>query len=151
MSKITELEQFLTPVLEKESYELVDLQYVSEGGQKVLRIFVDKEGGIKLADCEFLSGKVGELLDESNIIPDSYVLEVSSPGLDRILKKEKDFVKFIGKKTRITTFAPVHGQKNFLGEIVSCKGDKLVIDDDSGKQASIDLCMIARARLEPEI
>jgi ribosome maturation factor RimP len=151
MSKITELEQLLTPVLEKESYELVDLQYVSEGGQKVLRIFVDKDGGIKLADCEILSHKVGEALDEADIIPDSYVLEVSSPGLDRILKKEKDFIKFIGKKAKVTTFAPVDGQKNFSGEIISCKDDKLVINDDSGKQASIDLCMIARARLEPEV
>ena len=151
MSKINELEQLLGPFLEKESFELVDLQYASEAGRKVLRIFVDKEGGIKLADCEFLSNKVGALLDETEVIADSYVLEISSPGLDRILKKENDFIKFIGKKARVTTFAPVDGQKNFLGEIMSCAGGKLVINDESGKQAVIELCMVARARLEPEI
>ena len=115
MSKIKELEQLLTPLLEKELVELVDLQYVSEAGNKVLRLFVDKEGGIKLSDCEYLSNKVGECLDAANLIPDSYVLEVSSPGLDRILKNEKDFVKFLGKKARVTTYVPVNGQKNFLG------------------------------------
>jgi len=151
MSKISELEQLITPFLEKEYFELVDLQYVAESGRKVLRIFVDKEGGIKLCDCEYLSGKVGGMLDEADIIPDSYVLEISSPGLDRILKKEKDFIKFVGKKARVSTFAPVDGQRNFLGEIVSCSDGKLVINDISGKRAAIELCMIARARLEPEL
>ena len=152
MSKIKELEQLLTPLLEKELAELVDLQYVSEAGGKVLRVFVDKEGGIKLSDCEYLSNRIGECLDEANIIPDSYVLEVSSPGLDRILKSEKDFVKFLGKKARVTTYVPVGGQKNFLGLIVSCTAEKLVISDESSeKQVEIELQMIARARLEPEI
>jgi ribosome maturation factor RimP len=151
MSKIKELEQLLTPLLEKEAAELVDLQYVTEAGKKVLRVFADKESGIKLSDCEYLSNKIGECLDEANIIPDSYVLEVSSPGLDRILKNEKDFVKFIGKKARLSTFVPVNGQKNFLGDIVSCSNGHLVVRDDSGKTAEIELQMIARARLEPEI
>lgn len=151
MSKINELEQLIAPFLENESFELVDLQYVTESDRKVLRIFVDKEGGIKLCDCEYLSGKVGDLLDKADIIPDSYVLEVSSPGLDRILKKEKDFIKFIGKKARITTFAPVSGQKNFIGEIVSCTCGKLVINDVSTGKRDIELQMIARARLEPEL
>lgn len=151
MSKIKELEQLLAPLLAKETYELVDLQYVTENGQKVLRVFTDKEGGIKLSDCEHLSGIISDSLDEADIIPDSYVLEVSSPGLDRILKDEKDFVKFLGKKTRVTTYVPVNGQKNFVGTIVSCADGKLVINCEPEKTAEIELQMIARARLEPEI
>ena len=151
MSKISELEQFLAPLIEQERMELVDLQYVTEAGRKVLRIFLDKDDGIKLADCEVMSDKIGSLLDTSEIIPDSYVLEVSSPGLDRILKKESDFVKFAGKKARVSTYAPVNGQRNFLGKIVSCADGKLTIDDETGKTVALELQSIARARLEPEV
>lgn len=151
MSKISELEQLLSPMIEQEHMELVDLQYVPEGGRKVLRVFLDKEDGIKLTDCEIMSNKIGELLDASDIIPDSYVLEVSSPGLDRILKKESDFIKFMGKKARVSTFAPVNGQRNFLGNIVSCADGKLTIDNESGKAVVLDIQGIARARLEPEL
>jgi ribosome maturation factor RimP len=151
MSKISELEQFLAPLIEQERMELVDLQYATEGGQKVLRIFLDKEDGVKLTDCEIMSNKIGELLDTSDIIPDSYVLEVSSPGLDRILKKESDFVKFAGKKARVSTYAPVDGQRNFLGKIVSCADGRLTIDDETGKTVALELQSIARARLESEV
>lgn len=151
MSKTNELEKLLVPLIESEKMELVDLQYVSEAGRKVLRVFIDKEDGVKLSDCEEMSGKIGDLLDKSDIIPDSYVLEVSSPGLDRILKKEEDFIKFAGKKIRVSTFVPVNGQKNFLGEMVSCKDEKITINDVTGKTVEIELAAIARARLEPEI
>ncbi len=79
------------------------------------------------------------------------MLEVSSPGLDRILKKESDFIKFMGKKARVSTFAPVNGQRNFLGNIVSCADGKLTIDNESGKAVVLDIQGIARARLEPEL
>jgi len=151
MSKISELEQLLAPLLQQEQLELVDLQYLAEAGQKVLRVFLDKDGGFKLSNCEQLSEKIGALLDNSDIIPDSYVLEVSSPGLDRILKKEQDFVKFLGKKTRISTYAPIDGQRNFLGELVSCADGKVTINDVTGKTVTLELTAIARARLEPEI
>jgi len=151
MSKINELEKLLAPMIEGEKMELVDLQYVAEAGQKVLRIFIDKEDGVKLSDCEEMSCKIGELLDKSDVIPDSYVLEVSSPGLDRIIKKEEDFIKFTGKKVKVSTFIPVSGQRNFLGEMVSCKDGKITVNDVTGKTVEIELTAIARARLEPEI
>ena len=151
MSKISELEALIEPLVKQEGMELVDLQYVSEAGQMVLRIFLDQEGGIKLSDCEAMSEKIGALLDGTEIIHSSYVLEVSSPGLDRILKKESDFIKFMGKKARISTYAPVNGQRNFLGEITACAEGKITINDVTGKAVTLEIEAIARARLEPEV
>ena len=151
MSKANELEAFLTPFVLQEGMELVDLHYVSEAGKMILRVFLDKEGGITLSDCEAMSEKIGTLLDGTEIIHASYVLEVSSPGLDRILKKESDFVRFVGKKARVSTYAPFNGQRNFLGEIVSCSDGRIAINDVTGKTVTLELVQTARARLEPEV
>lgn len=157
MSIIQQVEDLITPLLESEKMELVDVQTIAESGKKVVRVFLDKEGGVNLADCELMSRKLGDELDKTNIFPEGYALEVSSPGMDRILKKEKDFLKFKGKMTRIVVFAPINGQRNFLGEIISSENNSVTIKDISGpegaagKIVTIEFDKMARARLEPEI
>lgn len=152
MSIADKIETLIAPLLEKEKMELVDIQYAHEGGRNVLRVFLDKEGGIMLGDCERMSREIGDIADNSGIISQAYVLEISSPGIDRVLKKEKDFVRFTGCRAHISLFAPIDGQRNFIGKIVSAGNGSLTVSDNStNKTLTISLAAIARARLEPEI
>jgi ribosome maturation factor RimP len=151
MDIVKEVEQKITPLVEAEHMELVDVQYVPEQGKKVLRIFLDKEGGVHLADCEKMSRLIGAFLDQTDLVPESFVLEVSSPGLDRVLKKEKDFVRFIGHKAKITVYAPIDGQRNFIGNILEAGNNSVTVDDATGKKVSLSLDIIAKAHLEPEL
>ena len=151
MSILTQLEDILPPLLVAEKLELVDLQIMPEHGKKVLRAFIDKEGGVNLGDCEAWSDKIGAAVDASNLIRDNYVLEVSSPGMDRVLKKENDFIRFKGKKAKISVFEPIDGQRNFNGEILSASNGSVTLKDLSGKTVEIKIDKMARARLEPEI
>ena len=152
MSVISKIEELLVPFLEGERMELVDVQIAVESGKKLVRVFLDKEGGVTLDDCAAMSDKLGTLIDESGILPDAYVLEVSSPGIDRVLKNEKDFLRFKGRKARISVFEPVDGQRNFVGKILSFEAGSVTIEDaTAGKAVTIALNKIARARLEPEL
>ena len=151
MSILNKIEGLADSALDTLGYELVDIQLSSENGKKVLRVFLDKPEGIKLDDCEQVSSKLGMVIDESGIIGDSYILEVSSPGLDRVLKKEKDFIKFNGKKVKVSVYSPIGGQRNFGGFISGLENGVLVMKDaSSGKEINIELKNIARARLEPD-
>ena len=98
------VEAWLLPVLEEHHFELVDVEYVREVGVWYLRAYIDKEGGIAVDDCEIISRKLGEWLDKEDFIDDSYILEVSSPGLGRPLKKEKDFVRSMGKDVEVRLY-----------------------------------------------
>jgi ribosome maturation factor RimP len=151
MSIIKQLEDHLTPLLAAGGMELVDVQIMQEHGKKVVRVFLDKEGGVNLTDCSEMSLKIGDAVDAANIIRDNYVLEVSSPGMDRVLKKEKDFLRFKGKKAQVSVFEPINGQRNFCGEILSVENGAVKINDVTGKQVDILIEKMARARLEPEI
>ena len=106
-------ETLLLPIIEKNRFELVDVEYVKEGGTWYLRAYIDKPGGITVDDCEVVNRALGELLDEEDFMEESYVLEVSSPGLGRPLKKEKDFLRSIGEEVEIRTYRAVEGQKEF--------------------------------------
>ena len=118
-SKIeTRVEEIMTAMLEGTDFELVDTEFVKEKDW-YLRIFVDKVGGIDLEDCQRLSQKLGDILDEESIIDGSYILEVSSPGLDRVLKKDKDFLREKGKAVDVTLYAPIDGKKLFTGTLDS--------------------------------
>ena len=121
--------------------ELVDVEYVKEHDW-YLRIFIDKEGGIEIDDCQQLSEKVEEVLDKKDIIKDSYILEVSSPGLDRVLKKDKDFVREKGKKVDVTLYAPLNGEKLIVGVLEGKSDSELILED-----RSIALDKIAQVRL----
>jgi len=119
LSKIeTQVESLMTEILADTDYELVDVEYVKEGRDWYLRIFVDKAGGVDLDDCQAVSEKLGARLDEADIIGGAYILEVSSPGIDRILKKDRDFVREAGKVVDVTLYAPLDGKKFFVGELV---------------------------------
>ena len=102
---VKQVSRFVEPILYEMGFELVDIEFLSEYGRSVLRIYVDKEGGITLDECARVSREVGDLIDVKNIIKHEYVLEVSSPGLNRPLKKEQDFLRAIDKKIKIRNFA----------------------------------------------
>ena len=129
MSKIeTQVENLMTEILAGTEYELVDVEYVKERDW-YLRVFIDKTGGIDLDDCQVISEKLSAQLDNLDIISTAYILEVSSPGIDRILKKDKDFVREAGKVVDVTLYAPIDGEKSFVGELVRRDDDFLYIKD----------------------
>ena len=110
------VENLMQEMLEGTDFELVDVEYVKERDW-YLRVFVDKVGGIDLDDCQMLSEKLGEILDKDPIIESAYILEVSSPGIDRVLKKDKDFLREAGKKIDVTLYAPIDGKKILVGTL----------------------------------
>lgn len=118
-------EELLMPIMEANNYELVDVEYVKEAGSWYLRAYIDKEGGFTIGDCELVSRAFSDLLDEHDFIEDAYILEVSSPGLGRPLKKEKDYVRSMGKKLEIRTYRAIDGEKEFYG-ILTAYDDKTV-------------------------
>lgn len=138
------------PVAAALGLELVDLEYKMEHGKWVLRIFIDKPGGVTLDDCSDLSRELSTTLDVEDPIPQSYTLEVSSPGLDRPLVKEKDFKRYIGHKAKIKSKKPLDGRKNFKGTIDGVEEGRIHITDFDGKKFTIELANIDRARLEIE-
>jgi ribosome maturation factor RimP len=113
-----QVEELMNELLQGSEFELVDVEYVMERDW-YLRIFVDKPGGVDLDDCQILSEKIGAVLDKEMLINDSYILEVSSPGIDRVLKKDRDFVREAGKSVDVTLYAPIDGKKNFTGILES--------------------------------
>lgn len=108
------VENLMQEILDGTDFELVDVEYVKERDW-YLRVFVDKVGGIDLNDCQMLSEKLGEILDKDPIIESAYILEISSPGIDRVLKKDKDFLREVGKKIDVTLYAPIDGKKILVG------------------------------------
>ncbi len=142
-----QIEQFLAPLLTQESAELVDLQIIQERGSRILRFFLDKPGGITLDDCEHLSNRIGALLDESNAVSGSYVLEVSSPGLDRVIKKEADFERFKGKAVQVRLKLAQDGQRNFKGILLGSSEGKVAVEC-AGTRFEFPLALIAEARLD---
>jgi len=122
-----DLEALISPVVEQEGGEIVDLQWRREGHQWVLRLFLDKPNGITLDDCAYYSDRVGAFLDEKNAIEQSYVLEISSPGLDRIVKKDTDFEKFAGKPVKVRIKIAENGQRRFSGILKGLQGDKVAV------------------------
>ena len=124
----TKVESLMEEILTGSDFELVDVEYVKERDW-YLRIFVDKVGGIDLDDCKILSEKLGAILDKENVIDGAYILEMSSPGLDRVLKKDRDFIREVGKKIDVTLYAPIDGKKNFTGVLEYRDKDFLKLAD----------------------
>jgi ribosome maturation factor RimP len=115
------------PVTEKNSFELVDVEFIKEGSNWYLRVYIDKPGGIVIEDCQTISEQLSEKLDVIDPIEQSYYLEVSSPGLERPLKKDKDFIKFKGELVEVKLFHPIDGKKVFEGELVGLIDNKIAI------------------------
>ena len=131
MELLKKLKDIVEPICEKYSYELVDLEYRREPHGWVLRVYIDKVGGVTVEDCAYISEKISKELDIKDPIPHSYILEVSSPGLDRPLKRKRDFERHIGEKVNITLLEEIEGKKKVEGKIfkVDEKNVTLKVDD----------------------
>ncbi len=140
-------EAMLLPVTEEFGFELVDVEYVKEGGTWYLRAYIDKEGGITVNDCEAVSRKFSDLLDEEDFIDDSYVLEVSSPGLGRPLKKEKDYIRSMGKEVEVRTYRAIDRKKELTGILSAYNNETVTIILEEGKELTFDKKDIALIRL----
>jgi ribosome maturation factor RimP len=140
------VEEMIQPYLNEQGFELVDIEYVKEGSNWFLRVYVDKEGGIDIDDCVLISEKLSAKLDENDPIPTIYFLEVSSPGAERPLKKPEDVTKAVGKNVFVTTYEPVNGLKEFEGKLLSFDDEELVIEAGK-KQHAISYDKVASARL----
>ncbi len=143
---ITEIEGFVEPVAQELGLELVEVQFRREGGGWILRLFIDREGGVTVDDCAALSRQVSAYLEVEDCIEHAYTLEVSSPGVERPLKRKEDFIRFAGRKARIKLMNPVDGQRVFIGLLGELQDNTILLDID-GQQMEIDLGAIARARL----
>lgn len=140
-------EELLMPVVEKHGFELVDVEYVKEGANWYLRAYIDKPGGIAVDDCEVVSRELSDLLDEEDYIEDSYILEVSSPGLGRPLKKEKDFQRSLGEEIEIRTYRAIDRQKEFVGILTDYDKTSVTIEYEDGEKMTFEKSDIALCRL----
>jgi|SRR5699024_4030954 len=143
-------EELLEPILKEKSLELVDVEFVNEGSDWFLRVYIDKEGGISIDECGDVSGILSDKLDEEDLVSQSYFLEVSSPGVERPLKTKKDFEKSIGKNVYVTLYVHIDSEKEFEGTLLSFSDDVATIEYQvlaKKKQVEIPYDKIAKARL----
>ncbi|WP_099352455.1 ribosome maturation factor RimP [Fredinandcohnia onubensis] len=149
--KVTQIvEELVIPIVTDLQMELVDVEYLKEGKDWFLRVFIDSEKGVDIEDCGIVSEKLSEKLDEVDPIPYNYFLEVSSPGAERPLKKDSDFEKAIGKQVYVKTYEPIDGEKIFEGELTSFDGKLVTINvmvKTRKKSVEIPYEKIANARL----
>ena len=149
--KVTEIvEDLATEILENENLELVDVEYVKEGKNWFLRVYIDKESGVDIDECGMVSERLSEKLDELDPIEHNYFLEVSSPGAERPLKKEKDFLNAIGKHVNIKTYEPIEGSKEFEGTMLSYTPEEITLSikiKTRQKEVAIPVDKVAKARL----
>lgn len=137
----------IEPVLEPEGVELVEIEFTQEGGRWILRIYIDAQGGVNLDDCEAISRQVSALLDIHDPIRHRYNLEISSPGINRVLRREKDFISYAGSPVRIRTRNKLQGRRNFKGLLRGVTDSKVVVDID-GQEFEIHPADIDKARLD---
>ncbi|HLC17170.1 MAG TPA: ribosome maturation factor RimP [Thermodesulfovibrionia bacterium] len=144
------LSEILKPLIEDMGYSLFDIAYFRGKNRAILRIYIEKESGVTIDDCEKVSREVGSLLDLEDIIPSSYMLEVSSPGIDRPIRCHDDFKKALGKKVRIVTIEPIDKQTFFLGRVEATVEDEIELLLTKDKRVRIPYKNISKARLEIE-
>ena len=148
MKKVTEIVRELAePVVKDHGCELWDVEYVKEAGQWYLRLYLDKEGGVDILDCEAISRVVSDLLDEADPIESSYTFEVGSAGIERQLKRPSDFEKFMGEKILLKTYKPVAGRKEFPGVLAGYDNGSVLVDVGSGDPLWFEEKDIALVRL----
>ena len=147
---IDKVKEIIQPILEQEDTELVEIIFRREGGRQVLRLLVDKQGGIALSDCVRLNERISQVLDESSLITETYVLEVDSPGIDRPFKTKRDYERAKGRMVRVTLNEAILDKKEYIGRLQDVLEDYIKVD--VGKKGIIDipLTKITRARQEVE-
>ena len=141
------IRELIEPIVLSEGMELIDIEYRQETRGWVLRFYIDKEGGITLNHCSHLSEQIGDLLEVKDLIPHSYILEVSSPGLDRPLKKEKDFITYVGETIKVKTVQPIDQRRNFQGKLLGYKEGNVMMSLDN-QEILIPISLIAKAHIQ---
>jgi ribosome maturation factor RimP len=144
------VQKLVAPAVESLGYELVGVEFLPQGGHGLLRVYIDSEAGITLADCQRVSHQLSGVLDVEDVIKGRYHLEVSSPGLDRPLFEAKHFERFAGSQVNVKLAAPINGRRKLRGVLQGMKGDDVVLDVD-GEVISVPLSAIDKANLVPEI
>lgn len=142
-AKATEL---IMPIIEANHYELVDLEYVKEGSGKYLRAYIDKPGGITIEDCEIVSRAFSDKLDEKDFISEAYILEVSSPGLGRPFKKDKDFERNLDEEVEMKLFKAIEHKKDYVGLLKAFDKETVTIEIEGGKQMIFERSNLAIIR-----
>lgn len=151
MSKITDkVTQLALPIVEQEGCSLWDVEYVREAGTWYLRVYIDKDGGVGIEDCERISRALDPVLDEADPIPDSYVFEVGSAGIERELKRPSDFERYMGSEVELRLYQPVEGSKVFVG-VLSAYNDGTVSINCGGRELSFTKAQTAQVRLHVSI
>lgn len=151
MSKITDkVTQLALPVVEQEGCSLWDVEYVREAGTWFLRVYIDKEGGVGIEDCERISRALDPILDEADPIPDSYVFEVGSAGIERELKRPSDFERYMGSEVELRLYQPHEGSKVFVGTL-SAYNDGAVTISSGGREMSFTKAQTAQVKLHVSI
>lgn len=138
--------ELIMPIVQSNNYELVDMEYVKEGSSNYLRAYIDKPGGITVDDCETVSRAFSDKLDEKDFISESYILEVSSPGLGRPFRKDKDFERNIGEEVELKLFKPVEHKKDFVGLLKAFDKDTVTIELEDGSETLFERRGIALIR-----
>ena len=140
-------EKILLPITEDAGVEIYDVEYVKEGSDWYLRAYIDKEGGVTIEDCERVSRAVSEAMDREDFIPDAYILEVSSPGLGRALKKDKHLARSMGEEVEIRTYKPIEKQKEFSGILRDFDAESITIEPEEGTNIKFARSDVALIRL----
>ena len=143
---LAKVEEKLMPIINDNNYELVDVEFVKEGPNKYLRVYADKEGGITIDDCELISRALEGELEKDDFIEQAYILEVSSPGIDRVLKKDFEYTKYKGRLVEIKLYKPIDKVKQLQGNLVGLIDDKIVIEEN-GNEIAFDRKDVASCRL----
>ncbi len=147
---VEQVEILLTPILREELIDLADMEFKPSGKRWILRIYIDKPGGVTISDCERVNRELGRILDVEDFIDHPYMLEVSSPGLTRSLRKKEDFLRYKGRLCRIITKEPVDDANEFRGKILDVIDDKVEIEGKINV-FTVPICAIKKANLEFEL
>lgn len=139
--------EMVNPIISKYICELVDVEYVKEGPHFYLRVFIDKPGGVTIDDCQKVSEELSTLLDEKDPIEENYFLEVSSPGLDRPLKNDKDLERSIGRDIEISLYKQINGKKKYTGKLVKFDDDNIFISDEKDEEIQLKREIISKINL----
>ena len=151
MNQLDRIREIADRVAVAEGMELVDVEFAGRGPHAVLRIFLDKPGGITLRDCEVVSRQVGAILDVEDFIPTRYTLEVSSPGLDRRLAKPADYERFAGRQIQLVLKTPFEGRRRFCGRLRGIQEGKIQLEEENGPVLGFDYAEILKANLVIEL
>ncbi len=143
---IKKVEDYVMPIIKENNYELVDIEFVKEGSNYYLRLYIDKEGGFSINDCEIVSRYLDKKLEEDDFIEKAYILEVSSPGIDRVLKKDSEYEKYKGRIVDIKLYKPINKVKEFQGELIGLIDNKIIIKEDE-KEFAFERKDVATCRL----